>query len=121
MKENGFTLEKTRSRQYPAQTIMDTDYVDDIALLANTPAQAGSMLHSLKWAAGSIGLHVNTDKTENKCFNQRGDISTLNDGSLKLLDKVIYLRSSSSSMENEINTQLVKAWTAVDRLSVIQK
>ena len=36
MKESGFTLEKARTRKYPAQTITDTDYVDDIALLANT-------------------------------------------------------------------------------------
>ena len=36
MKENGFTLEKTRSRQYPAQTIADADYTDDIALLGWT-------------------------------------------------------------------------------------
>ena len=32
MKENGFKLAKERSRRYPAQTIMDTDYADDIAL-----------------------------------------------------------------------------------------
>ena len=38
MKENGFTLAKTRSRRYPARTITDADYADDIALLANTSA-----------------------------------------------------------------------------------
>ena len=64
MKENGFTLAKKRSRRYPAQTITDTDYADDIVLLANVPTQAKSLLHSLEWAAGCIGLHVNSDKTE---------------------------------------------------------
>ena len=39
MKENGFKLTKERSRRYPAQTIMDVDNANDIALLANTPAQ----------------------------------------------------------------------------------
>ena len=78
MKENGFTLKKTRSRRYPAWNIMDTDYADDIMLLANTPAQAESLLHSLEQVAGSIGLHVNADKTEYMCFNQRGNISPLN-------------------------------------------
>ena len=48
MKENGFKLAKERSRRYPAQTITDMDYADDIVLLANTPAQAKSLLHSLK-------------------------------------------------------------------------
>ena len=40
MKDNDFNLAKERSRRYPAQTIMDADYADDIALLANTPTQA---------------------------------------------------------------------------------
>ena len=35
MKENGFTLEKARSRRYPAETLTDADYADDIPLLAN--------------------------------------------------------------------------------------
>ena len=37
MKDNGFKLTKERSRRYPTQTITDTDYTDDIALLVNTP------------------------------------------------------------------------------------
>ena len=61
MKENGFTLIKARSRRYSAQTIMDADYTDDIALLANTPAQVEFLLHYLEPAAGGIGLHVNAD------------------------------------------------------------
>ena len=40
MKDNGFKLAKRRSRRYPAQTITDADYANDIALLANTSAQA---------------------------------------------------------------------------------
>ena len=62
MRENGFNLAKARW-QYTAQAIMDMDYTDDIALLANTLTQAKSLLHSLEQAAGGIGLHVNTDKT----------------------------------------------------------
>ena len=62
MKENSFTLKKAWSRRYPAQTITDANYADDIVLLASTPAQAESLLHSLEWAAGGIGLHVNADK-----------------------------------------------------------
>ena len=37
---------KARSRRYPADTITDADYADDIALLANTPTQAEFLLHS---------------------------------------------------------------------------
>ena len=48
IKENGFKLTKERSRSYPAKTITDADHADDIALLANTPAQAETLLHSLE-------------------------------------------------------------------------
>ena len=47
IKENDFELTKKRSRRYPAKTINDTDYADDIAILANTPAQAETLLHTL--------------------------------------------------------------------------
>ena len=40
IKENGFELTKKRSRRYPAKTITDVDYADDIVILANAPAQS---------------------------------------------------------------------------------
>ena len=52
-------------------------------------------------------------------FNQRGDISTLNGSSLKLVDKFTYLGSSVSSTEADINMRLAKAWTTIDSLMVI--
>ena len=121
MKENCFKLTKERSRSYPAHTITDADYADDIVLLTNTSAQAETLLHSQERAAANISLHVNADKPEYLCVNQRGDISTLNSSSLKLIDKFTYLGSSVSSIETNINTRLVKAWTAINRLSVIWK
>ena len=50
-----------------------------------------------------------------------GDISTLDGTSLKLVDKFAYLGSSVSSTEKYIDTQLTKAWTAINRLSIIWK
>ena len=94
---------------------------DDITLLANAPAQAVTLLHSLELAAAGIGLHVNAHKTEYMCFNQRDDISTLNGRSLNLVDKFTYLGSSVSSTETDVNTWLAKARTVVDWLSVIWK
>ena len=50
IKENGFEVAKKRSRSYPAKTITDTDYADDIASLANTPkppqASASMSMHT---------------------------------------------------------------------------
>ena len=121
IKENGFELTKKRSRRYPATTITDADYADDIAILANTPDHAETLLHSLERAAASIGLHVNAHKTEYMCYNQTGDISTLEGIPLKLVDKFTYLGSSVESTEKDIKTRLTKAWTAINRLSIIWK
>ena len=121
MKENDFKLTKKRSRMYPAKIITDADYAGDKALLANTPTQAETQLHSLERAAAGIGLHVNAHNTEYMCFNQRGDIATLNGIPLKQVDKFTYLESSVSSTETDINTRLAKAWAAIDWLLVIWK
>ena len=118
---NGFELTKKRSRRYPATTITDANYADDIAILANTPDQAETLLHSLERAAANIGLYVNAHKTEYMCYNQTGDISTLEGTPLKLVDKFTYLGSSIESTEKDIETRLTKAWTAINRLSIIWK
>ena len=55
------------------------------------------------------------------CYNQTGDITTLDGTSLKLVDKFTYLGSSVSSTEKDIDTWLTKAWTAINRLSIIWK
>ena len=118
IRENGFELTKKRSRRYPAKTINDADYA---AILANTPDQAKTLLHSLERAAAGIGLYVNAHKAKYMCYNQTGDISTLDGTPLKLVDKFTYLGSSVASTEKDINTRLTKAWTAINRLSIIWK
>ena len=60
-------------------------------------------------------------KTEYICYNQTGDISTLEGTPLKLLDKFTYLGSSVESTEKDIETRLTKAWTAINRLLIIWK
>ena len=55
------------------------------------------------------------------CYNEAGDITTLDRTPLKLVDKFTYLGSSVSSTEKDIDTRLTKAWTAIDRLSIIWK
>ena len=90
-------------------TLVFADYADGIALLANTPEQAETLLHSLERATAGIGLHVNAHKTEYMCYNQTGDISTLDGTSLKLVDKFTYLGNSLSSTKKDIDTRLTKA------------
>ena len=75
----------------------DADYANDLVLLANTPAQAESLLHSLEQAGGGIGLHMNANKAEFICFKQKRAIATESGKHVKLVDQFIYLCSNISS------------------------
>ena len=75
----------------------------------------------MEQATAGIGLYVNAHKTEYMCLNQAGGISTLDGTSLKLVDKFTYLGISVSSTKKDIDMQLTKAWTAIDKLSIIWK
>ena len=109
--ENGFELTNNYRRRIRRWHSATGQYTN----------QAETLLHSLERAAAGIELHVNAQKTEFMCLNQKGDISTLDGTSLKLVDKITYLGSSFSSTEKDIDTRLTKAWTAIDRLSIIWK
>ena len=87
IRENGFELTKKRSRRHTAKTITDADYADDIGILANTPNRSETLLHSLERAAAGIGVNVNAHKTEYMCYNQTGDMITLDGTPLKIVDK----------------------------------
>ena len=111
--------DEEKKQKVPRKTITDADYADYLALLANTTNQAETLLHSLERVAAGIGLHVNAHKTEYICYNQTGNITTLDGATLKLVNKFTYLGSSVSSTEKDIDTRLTKAWTTIDRLSII--
>ena len=117
IKENGFKLTKERSRRYPAKTITDANYTDDIAFLANAPAQAKPLRHSLEWAAASIGLHVNAHKMEYMHFNQTGNISTLKSSSLKLVDKITNL---SVILKSGLTDKMKRSFFQAVVMSILQ-
>ena len=52
---------------------------------------------------------------------KRGTSPPLDGTTLKLVDKFTYLGSSVESTEKDIDTRLTKAWTAINRLSIIWK
>ena len=104
IRENGFELTKKRGRRFPAKTITDADYADDIAIVANTPNQAETLLHILERAAAGIGLYVNAHKTEYMRYNQTGDISTLDGSPLKLVDK--FTKSAEKEHRHEVNESM---------------
>ena len=103
-------IKKTKSKRYPT----DTDYADDLTLIENLHAQAESLLHSLEHAASGIGLYMNADKTEFMYFKQEGAISTLRRKLLKLIGQFLYLGSSISSTESDVNIRFGKMRTTLD-------
>ena len=54
-------------------------------------------------------------------YNQEGTISILSGKPLKLVDQFIYLSSSISSSENDVNIYLAKVWNTIDWLLIIWK
>ena len=107
---------KTRSRRYPLESMTDTDYTNDIALLANKHVQ--TLLLSQEQAARGISLYMNADKTEFLCFKQVA-ISTFSGKPLKLVEQFTCLGSNISSTESDVNIHVAKWWTSIDKLSII--
>ena len=60
IKENAFKL---RRQETMTETMTNTDYANDLALLKKIPNQAESTLYSLEQVARAIGLYTNVDKT----------------------------------------------------------
>ena len=88
--------------------------------LANIPAQAEFLLHSLEQVARGIDLYVNSDKAEFMRFNQDCDI-LLNGKFLKLVNYFTYPSSNIPFTESNENICIGKALTAIDRLMPIRK
>ena len=123
MKDNSFKLANERNRRYPAQKITDGDCTYDIVLLAPELKPYPSWNPSTSSGKSSCWHKPPCQYSQNgcMCFNQRGEICTLNDRSLKFVDKFTYLGSSVSSTDSDINTRLAKERTARDSLLVIWK
>ena len=90
-----------RSRHYPPETIMNSDYTNNPGLLTNPLVQTECLIHCLEQTARGIGIYINLDKTKLMCFKQDGAILTLNDKPLKLVDHFINLSSNISSIKND--------------------
>ena len=93
IKENDIALKKQRK-----ETMTDEDYADDLALLANTSAQAEYLLHSpekFTEAMASTWMQIKLCI----CFKQKGVPSTLCGKPLRLEDQVTYFGINISSIE----------------------
>ena len=75
IKENGFELTKKRSRRYPATTITDADYADDIAILAKS-WQQDSTRHQLYGHLPPITKTIQVRRTRHAghCWRNRDEL-----------------------------------------------
>ena len=117
----GLTLTKARSRRHRAVTITDANYADHLALMADTIADAQTLLHNLETASGDIGLYVNAKKTEYMSYNQIGTMHTPSGDDIKSVSFFIYLGSNVASTEADVKARIGKAWGALDGLNDIWK
>ena len=106
-KELGFTISKRKSSRYPAVSITDADYADDIALSTNDLSEANTLLGLLliEEKANEIGLKINSGKTEYMSFNQNEKttsiIKSLNGENIKKVDDFKYLGSYIGYTEHD--------------------
>ena len=84
-------------------------------ILANTLTQTESLLHSLEQASRWYWPQCQCNKTEYMCSYQNGE------SPFEISGQVHLPGSSVSSTEKDINIWLAKAWTTIDRLSIIWK
>ena len=108
-------------KRQEAKTMRDADYAADLAFLSITLAQVESRLHSLEQEPKGIGLYINVNQIEFKCFNEKGAFSTLSDKTLKFENQFTYLSSNISSAESDVNVSFAKIWNVIEKLSIMWK
>ena len=79
----GFTLNQRRSRRHVVKKILDADYADNLAILADYIQDAKSTLHNVEQLARVIGLYVNPSKTKFICLNQNSSRGIMGNASIK--------------------------------------
>ena len=107
-----YTKKKALKWWYPAETMTDADYADNLVLLLNTSTESEFLQHGLLQPVGGIGLYMNAIK-QSICVLTKKGLSLRG----KSVDQFIYI----SSTESDVTLCLMKVQSAIDRLSIIWK
>ena len=113
-----FHIKKTRKKRNPVETMTEADYADDLELYADTVIQFEYLRHSLKQAAGGVGLYVSANKT---MYFKQEYVFFWGGKSLKLMDQLTHLFSNNSSDGSDVNRRIAQAGTIIVSLSIIWK
>ena len=118
--DDGFTIEKRRSRRHPGICIADLDFADDISLINESIAEAENLLHRLELATQTIGLFLNAKKTKYMHLNPTTDfgIQSIGGTQIEKVDDFKYLGAYTNT-SHDIDTRLAHAWSALNSLNKI--
>ena len=118
--DDGFTIEKRRSRRHPGICIADLDFADDISLINESIAEAENLLHRLELETQKIGLFLNAKKTKYMHLNPTSDfgIQSLGGTPIEFVDDFLYLGAYTNT-SHDIDTRLAHAWSALNSLNKI--
>jgi hypothetical protein len=105
--------------------LSDLAFVDDLALLEGSSDRAQPQLDSFKNKAATVGLRINTKKTEQMQLNRPSGMTITKlecEGQeISSVDDFKYLGSYVGSTTKDINNRNALAWLAFSRLKSILK
>ena len=121
--ELGFTITPRKSRRFPAVTITDLDFADDISLLCNQIQHAQQLLLRVESECIKVGLGLNAKKTEVMTYNipEHAPLRTVSGDVLKEVVDFKYLGSWVESTEGDIKIRKALAWRALNGMGSIWK
>ena len=119
--EVGLTLTPARSRRIKADKISDTEFADDIALIADSIQEVQELLTEVETVAADVGLRMNETKTKYMVANMsdHDPIYAASGSRIELVENFLYLGSWLKDSETDIKVRKAKAWAACHKLKAI--
>ena len=120
--DSGVETHPRRSRRYPAKSLNDLDFADDIALLESSIPQAQVQLSRTAEAAADLGLIISAPKTEYMTVNcnPHPALQVYGD-SISHARDFRYLGSMMASGRSDLKRRKSLAWCAFWKLERIWK
>ena len=95
--------------------MIDADYIDDPALLTNTPFKTESLLHSLEQTAVGIGHDVNANKREFMNFEE-GSIYLHFKWQASVISRLVHIPQQENLKGQHQHRDMI--WTIINRFSI---
>lgn len=119
--EAGFTLTPARSRLLKADKVSDTEFADDISLIADSIQDVQKLLSEVEHEAASVGLRLNETKTKCMVINidNPDPLHAASGDIIERVDNFLYLGACLKDSETDIKVRKAKAWAACHKLKKI--